>query len=116
MAQSKKVRHVKDLGTVYFDSTKDQWVGQVENGRYTNGRVKFKRFYSSSQEECIFKMKGFKNGQLLTNVNSSGLLFKDFLSQYLLTIKKPKLKIASYERDVCTANNNIIPYYIFNNL
>lgn len=110
MAQSKKVRHVKDLGSVYFDNAKNQWVGQIENGRYANGRTKFKRFYSSSQEECIFKMKGFKSNQLLSNNNPRGLLFKDFLNQYLLTIKKPKLKLASYERDVCTANNNIIPY------
>lgn len=111
MAGNKKTRHVKDLGAVYYDSTKSQWVGQVEHGRYTNGRVKFKRFYSTSQEECIYKMKQFKeSNQPVKDNDKEPMLFSKYLSYYMETVKKPKLKIASYERDCNTANNNIIPH------
>lgn len=111
MANKKKVRHVKDLGSVYYDSTKSQWVGQVENGRYANGRVKFKRFYSSSQEECIYKMKQFKEeNNSIVEDDKEQVLFSEYLRYYLTTIKKPKLKIASYDRDIRTAENNIIPH------
>ena len=107
----KKVRHVKDLGSVYFDSTSNRWVGQIENGRYANGRAKYKRFYSSSQDECIYKMKEFKGQTLESTSNQKHLiLFKDYISDYLVNVKKNKLKPASYERDISTANNSIIPY------
>lgn len=116
MANNKKARHVKNLGSVYYDSTTSQYVGQMENGRYANGRVKFKRFYSTSQEECIYKMKQFKEDIANAATNESSTiddkqpLFSEYLKFYLFTIKKPKLKIASYDREIRTAENNIIPH------
>ena len=109
---NKKVRHIKNVGSVYYDSTTDQWVGQVENGRYANGRIKFKRFYAGNQEEVIRKMRNFKgtitaiDDEPMTNTMS----VTEFFESYLTNIKKVKLKPSSYTRDVCTWNNNIKPY------
>ncbi len=112
---NKKVRHVKGLGSVYYDNTKQVWIGQVENGKYSNGRVKYKRFLNSSQDEVIYKMKEFVNqGTLVNSTNTNNvknnIQFKDFLNSYLNNVKKNKLKPASYDRDSTTANNNIVPY------
>lgn len=109
---SKKVRHIKNVGSVYYDSTTEKWVGQVENGRYANGRVKFKRFYAGNQEDVIRKMRQFKED--ITAVDDEPITnttpVTDFFESYLVNIKKPKLKPASYTRDECTWRNNIKPY------
>lgn len=112
---NKKVRHIKNIGSVYFDNTKQVWVGQVENGKYANGRTKYKRFLNSSQDEVIYKMKEFKRESTGLSYSSSTTkidspLVSDFFDSFIQTIKKPKLKPASYTRNLCTWNNNIKPY------
>ena len=110
---NKKVRHVKNVGSVYFDNTTSQWTGQVENGKYANGRVKYKRFYSTSQEDVILKMKEFiKKTQLIDQdkTDTNLILVKDFFENYLVNIKKAKLKPTSYTRDCLTCRSNILPY------
>lgn len=109
---NKKTRHVKGLGSVYFDNTKNVWVGQVENGKYANGRTKYKRFLNSSQEEVIYKMKEFKKKTcVLIKPDKSDLLnFSEFFESFLENVKKPQIKIASHMRNIYTWNGNIKPY------
>lgn len=115
---NKKVRHVRDLGSVYFDETTQQYVGQVENGRYSNGRVKFKRFYCKSQNDVIIKMKEFRQSHILSDVTEkkSLILASDYFEQYLTQIKQKKLKPASYDRQFRTYTDQIKPliggYYL----
>ena len=109
---SKKVRHIKNIGSVYFDNTKQQWIGQVEIGKYANGRVKYKRFVGDSQEDVIYRMKRFKEENIVA-VNPSPMetiLFDAYMETYLNTIKRTKLKPASFVRDCQTYKNNIKPY------
>jgi len=109
---NKKVRHVKDLGAVYFDSTTNKWVGQIEIGKYPKGRVKYKRFYDASQEEVIYKMREFKKKtDVIEDRDKADLvLFSDFFVPFLENIKKPQIKIASHARNVYTWHSNIEPY------
>lgn len=109
---SKKVRHIKNVGSVYYDSTTEKWVGQVENGRYANGRVKYKRFYAGSQEDVIRKMKSFKETLIAVDDEpvTQATPVASFFESYLTNIKKAKLKPSSYTRDMCTWRNNIKPY------
>lgn len=109
---NKKTRHVKNLGSVYFDNTKNVWIGQVEDGKYANGRTKYKRFLNSSQEEVIYKMKEYKKKtSVLINPDNTDLLnFSEFFESFLENVKKPQLKIASHMRNIYTWNGNIKPY------
>lgn len=115
---NKKVRHVRDLGSVYFDETTQQYVGQVENGRYANGRVKFKRFYCNSQNDVIIKMKEFRRSHILSDATDRKnlVLVSDYFEQYLTQIKQKKLKPASYDRQYRTYTDQIKPliggYYL----
>lgn len=115
---NKKVRHVRDLGSVYFDETTQRYVGQVENGRYANGRVKFKRFYCNSQNDVIIKMKEFRRSHILSDATDRKnlVLVSDYFEQYLTQIKQKKLKPASYDRQYRTYTDQIKPliggYYL----
>lgn len=115
---NKKARHVRDLGTIYFDETTQQYVGQVENGRYQNGRVKFKRFYCNNQNDVIAKMKAFRSSSVLTDKTERKnlILVKEYFEDYLTQIKKRKLKPTSYDRQYRTYRDQILPciggYYI----
>lgn len=109
---NKKTRHVKNVGSVYFDNTKKQWIGQVENGKYLNGRVKFKRFVGTSQDDVVYRMKLFKQNNQVTTTTSptESIMFDDYMESYMTVIKQMKLKPASYVRDYGTFKNQIRPY------
>ena len=109
---NKKTRHIKNIGSVYFDNTKNVWVGQVEDGKYESGRTKYKRFLGSSQEDVIYRMKEFKKKLcVLIDPDKACLLnFGEFFESFLENVKKPQIKIASYTRNVYTWNGNIKPY------
>lgn len=109
---NKKVRHIKNVGSVYFDNTKQVWVGQVENGKYPNGRTKYKRFLNSSQEEVVYKMREFKKKTHLVDEDTAveQIPFSDFFESFLKNVKKTQLKVSSYTRNKCTWVNNIKPY------
>lgn len=109
---NKKVRHIKNTGSVYYDNAGQQWVGQVEIGKYQNGRVKYKRFKGKSQEDVILRMKMYKQEHqvIQDDAPANETNFKDFMESYIKTIKKNKLKPSSYVRDYSTFKNNVSPY------
>ena len=108
---NKKVRKVKGLGSIYFDNVKNQWVGQIENGKYENGRTKFKRFYGDGQNTVIDKMHEYKNNHLNTpsDNNSNSEFVGDYFQRFLNTIKKTQLKPSSYTRNIQLFNKHIKP-------
>ena len=109
---SKKVRHVRDLGSIYFDETTQQYVGQVENGRYSNGRVKYKRFYGNNQNDIILKMKEYRSAHILSETTDKKnlILVCDYFNNYLTQVKKKRLKPTSYDRQFRTCKDQIIPF------
>lgn len=109
---NKKVRHIKNVGSVYFDNTRQQWIGQVENGKYKNGRVKYRRFIGNSQDDVIYRMRQFKekNVAIVSTSPTEIISFDKYMESYLNSIKKTKLKPASFVRDYQTYKNNIKPY------
>lgn len=112
---NKKVRKVKNTGTIYFDNTTDQWVGQIEIGKYHNGRAKYKRFYGNSQNSVLEKMRIYKDNheyEVLTNepCNGSKDIVNKYFEVFLQSVKKSKLKPASFTREMGTFKNHISPY------
>lgn len=113
---NKKTRHIKNLGSVYYDNNRAKWIGQITIGKYNNGRVKVKRFVSSNQNDVIDKMRKYNkihaNNMILDEIkNSSGdILVSEYFHNYMLTVKKIRLKRASYTRELGTLNNHVIPY------
>ncbi|MGN1339812.1 MAG: tyrosine-type recombinase/integrase [Oscillospiraceae bacterium] len=110
---SKKARKVKNLGVVYFDGSKNSWVGLIEIGKYSNGRTKYKCCYGSSQNTVIDKMRDYCSNhpycfEKQEDVNS--ITVTDYFTNFLQCVKKPKLKPASFTRELGTLNNHIIPY------
>ena len=113
---NKKVRKVKGLGTVYFDNSKNQWVGQIEIGKYDNGRTKFKKLYSDGQNSVIEKMKQFVSAHPNSSISvenvlreGSNILVKDYILSFLLTVKKLQVKPSSYTRNYQSYKNHIVP-------
>ena len=114
MATKKNVRKVKNLGTVYYDNTTQQWVGQIENGKYKNGRKKYKRFYTNSQDNTILRMREYKQSHnIISETDNNSLTTQEWFIYYITTIKQNKLKPASYAREIRTYKNNIEPYIGF---
>lgn len=112
---NKKVRKVKDLGTIYYDNVKLKWVGQIEAGYYSNGRVKYKRFYGNSQNAVLEKMRSHKDiygdSALLEDTpQSQSVIVNEYFTSFLQMIKKAKLKPASFTRELGTFRNHISPY------
>lgn len=112
---SKKARKVKNLGTIYYDNSKNQWIGQIEIGKYENGRSKYKRFLGDSQNSVIDKMREYRenhpNNIILNKQDDISLItVEDFFWNFLKTVKKNKLKPSSFTRESGILKNNIIPY------
>lgn len=111
---NKKARKVKSLGTIYFDNSKNQWVGLIEIGKYDNGRTKYKNCYGSSQNAVIDKMREYKikHPEIinLESENVDSISISDYLNNFVKTIKKTKLKPSSYTRELGILKNNIIPF------
>ena len=91
---NKKTRHIKNLGSVYYDNNRAKWIGQITIGKYDNGRVKVKRFVGSNQNDVIDKMRKYNkthaNNMILDEIkNSSGdILVSEYFHNYMLTVKK----------------------------
>lgn len=108
---NKKARKVKNLGAIYYDNVKNKWVGQIQIGEYDNGRAKYKKFYGDSQNAVIEKMRQHKenNPTFINTTATSGVTLGEFLKNYLVTVKKTKLKPSSYTRDMQIYKNQIDP-------
>lgn len=112
---NKKVRKVKDLVSIYYDNVKLKWVRQIEAGKYSNGRVKYKRFYGNSQNAVLEKMRSYNDiygdSTLLEDTpQSQGAIVNEYFTSFLQMVKKAKLKPASFTRELGTFRNHISPY------
>lgn len=110
----KKIRKVKGAGTVYYDNRLFQWVGQIESGKYSNGRTKYTRFYADGQNTVIDKMRDYISSHpavavLSGNGVESEMTFESYLSAFLATVKKARLKPSSYTRCVQQFTKHIAP-------
>lgn len=122
---NKKIRHIKNIGSVYYENARNRWVGQIETGKYKNGRTKVKRFIGTNQNEVIDKMRKYKETHGNTTLinerekSSQDILVHDFFYNYMLCVKKIRLKPSSYTRELGTLKNHILPYigeYYMNDL
>lgn len=109
---NRKVRRVKNIGTVYFDNNLNQFVGQIEIGKYNNGRKKYKRFYDNSSNGVVQKMRNYNDthfSQINTTNIEPNISVNDFFMMYISTVKIAQVKHSSYIRNLCTFDHQIKP-------
>lgn len=95
-------------GTVYFLEKQQKWCAEIT--WFDNGGNKQRRSWKSSkQAEVKTKLADFKKQLLLNGVESTkeSKSFRQFSEEWLNVILKPKLKPTSYERKVCTLENQV---------
>lgn len=100
-----------DIGNISTYKTSDGsgWMAQLTIGLYPNGKIKYKRFRGKKKSEVVEKARSYSI-QNLGITDSTETYLEDYLKYYVRNIKKPKLKPASYDREVKTMEKQIIPY------
>ena len=99
-------RREKGTGTIY-QRENGTWVGRLNIGRSTDGKLKYKCLSGKTEAEVKRKIREYnKSG---CQQDSSQILFKDYLMSWLVNIKKISLKPSSYDRLESTAIKQVIP-------
>lgn len=98
-------RREKGTGTIF--KTETGWKGKIDIGRGTDGKRKFKTFSGKTEAEVKRKIREYnKSG---CHHDPSQILFKDYLMNWLVNIKRIALKPSSYDRLESTAIKQVIP-------
>lgn len=74
----------------------------------SEGKSKRKSFYGKTPQEVFDKMDKFKLTQT-NNPTNQEVYYESYLNQWLYTVKKPSLKITSFDRLDKTLNKHVIP-------
>ena len=101
----------KNIGNISVYKTKDGsgWMAQITIGSYESGKSKYKRFRGEKKSQVTEAAKNY----CLNNIgiiNSADIYLEDFLLFFEEKIKKKKLKPASFDRELRTAELHINPY------
>lgn len=110
MADEKKKRNAKGEGSLKFDAKKQKWVARI-TARRADGSTFRPRFEGKTQAEARKKRDEWKR---LHETQPAGKREKAYLSDYitewLLTVKKGSVKPSTLNKDLQEVNRNIIPY------
>ena len=107
-------RRLKGLGSVYFDSTNNKWIGSIDIGTDERGKRMRKKFTGDTQAIVVKKIRDYQQSpEMLATKASEMPIFSDFGNAYIINYKKTKLKPTSYTREYKVFKNNIVPYIGF---
>lgn len=98
--------------SIYKSETLNKWVGQIEIGIYSNGKRKYKRFYSEKKTDVSKKVKDYMGKHSATGhllIPSENISLSDYLEDFLVNIKKRTLQPSSFDREARTIRLHIIP-------
>ena len=103
-------RRTNGEGCVY--STGDgKYVARIQIGWRDNGRPKIKSFAADSKKKALKRMNDYlKSCKSKDELSQWNGIMSDCMKQWLEKYKLYELKASSYDRIVCTVDNNIIPY------
>lgn len=98
-------------GSIYYISSRDKWRGQLIIGKQTNGKDKVKNFYGKTKSEVQKQMRQYQEEiKRFDPENIVKLTLQEYFDDWLVTLKKPMLKPASYDRLERTCDKQIYPY------
>ena len=103
-----KTRKSNGEGTIYFSEKDGCWRAEIT--WFDGGGVRRRKCWGAKkQSEVKAKLNEFKKKLLLNgkNISVEKRTFQEFSQEWLEVILKPKLKPTSYERKVCTLENQV---------
>lgn len=110
MARTKTTRTSNGEGTIYFDEKKKVWIGQI---RWVDsaGTKRQKSFSGKKRVAVKAKMDDFKKQLIIqpSTIENKSVTFKDYCEKWMSTKQIFKLKPSSYDRKVCTLENQVYP-------
>lgn len=98
-------------GTVYYRASDDRWVGKYKIGIKADGKPDMKVVYAKSEPECHRKLKAIIDESKKTEyVEVRKSTVKDYMDEWLTSIKRNELKPKSYDRLEQTLILHVYPY------
>ncbi len=86
-----------------------RWRAKVHIGFTEDGKRKWKQFVGGSEAEVKSKLREYNRTARLISKDTSGVLYSDFLNQWLYSKKIFSLKPSSFDRLESTVLNHIVP-------
>ncbi len=99
-------RREKGTGTIY-QRDNGTWVGRISLGRGADGKLRYKCFSGKNEAVVKRKIRGYNKGGIQQDI--SQILLKDYLTSWLVNVKRISLKPSSYDRLESTATKQVIP-------
>ena len=105
---STKTRKSNGEGTIYFSEKDGCWRAEIT--WFDGGGVRRRKCWGAKKQSEVkaklneFKKQLLKNGKDMTTENRT---FQQFSEEWLTVVLKPKLKPTSYDRKVCTLENQV---------
>ena len=102
-------------GTIYFVESQQRWRAEI-NWIDNAGNKRRKSWTATKQSEVKAKLAEFKKQLLLngTEITKENKTFRKFSEEWLTVVLKPKLKPTSYDRKVCTLENQVYKHIYVN--
>ena len=105
---NKRKRKTNGEGTVYFVEKEQCWRAEIT--WIDGGGIKHRKSWKAQkQSEVKEKLAEFKKQTLLNGkeIIQENKTFRQFAEEWLTVVLKPKLKPTSYDRKVCTLENQV---------
>ena len=97
-------------GSIYYIESRKTWRGQLIIGKQTNGKDKVKNFYGKTKSDVQKQMKQYQEeAKAFDPENIVKMTLEQYINDWLINMKKPVLKPASYDRLERTCQNQIYP-------
>ncbi len=97
-------------GSVYFRASDQRWVGKYKIGTKSNGKPAMKVVYGKTEAECHRKLKDVIDEAAKTEyIEVQNATVKDYMDEWLTSVKKNELKPKSFDRLEQTVNLYVNP-------
>ncbi|MBQ7540664.1 MAG: site-specific integrase [Clostridia bacterium] len=109
---AKTARRVRGYGngSVYFRASDQRWVGKYKIGTKSNGKPAMKVVYGKTEAECHRKLKDVIDEAAKTEyIEVQNATVKDYMDEWLTSVKKNELKPKSFDRLEQTVNLYVNP-------
>ena len=109
---AKTARRVRGYGngSVYFRASDQRWVGKYKICTKSNGKPAMKVVYGKTEAECHRKLKDVIDEAAKTEyIEVQNATVKDYMDEWLTSVKKNELKPKSFDRLEQTVNLYVNP-------
>lgn len=110
MPRTKTTRTSNKEGSIYFNEKRKAWYADIR-WKDSAGKEHRKTFSAKKRAAVKIKIDEFKRQLLLDNVSAENndVTFKEFCEQWMKSSQINKLKPVSYDRKLCTLENQVYP-------